>query len=51
MLGLKLFRTAKSVIARIESYAYSKKRQLVLRDQSVHNQVKFIQQLFGMAAF
>jgi IS6 family transposase len=50
MLGLKSFRTAKSIISGIEAVYIVKKGQLVLRDKSVQNQVKFIHQSFGMAA-
>ncbi|MEC1903556.1 IS6 family transposase, partial [Bacillus atrophaeus] len=50
MLGLKSFRTAKSILSGIEAMHIIKKGQLALRDKSVHNQVKFIHQLFGMAA-
>ncbi|CAM4305968.1 IS6 family transposase [Bacillus paramycoides] len=47
MLGLKSFRTAKS----IEAMHIIKKGQLILRDKSVQNEMKFIHQLFGMAAY
>jgi transposase-like protein len=50
MLGLKSLRTAKRIIAGLEAMHIIKKGQLALRDKSVHNQVKFIHQLFGMAA-
>ncbi|AZV43330.1 transposase [Peribacillus asahii] len=50
MLGLKSFRTATSILSGIEAMHIIKKGQLALRDKSVHNQVKFIHQLFGMAA-
>ncbi|MCM3196922.1 IS6 family transposase [Priestia megaterium] len=50
MLGLKSFRTAKSILSRIEAMPIIKKGQLALPDKSVQNQVKFIHQLFGMAA-
>ena len=50
MLGLKSFRTAKSILSGIEAMHIIKKGQLALRDKSVHNKVKFIHQLFGMAA-
>jgi hypothetical protein len=50
MLGLKSFRTAKSILSGIEAMHIIKKGQLALRDKSVQNQVKFIHQLFGMAA-
>jgi IS6 family transposase len=46
MLGLKSFRTAKSIISGIEAMHMVKKEQLVLREKSVQNQVKFIHQLF-----
>lgn len=50
MLGLKSFRTATSIISGIEAIHMIKKGQLVLRDKSVRNQMKFIYQLFGMVA-
>jgi len=50
MLGLKSFRTAKFIISGIETMHIVKKGQLVLRDKSVQNQVRFIHQLFGIAA-
>ncbi|RAS77555.1 IS6 family transposase [Priestia endophytica] len=50
MLGLKSFRTAKSIISGLEAMHIIKKGQLALQDKSVQNQVKFIHQLFGMAA-
>ncbi|EJQ55195.1 hypothetical protein IEU_05324 [Bacillus mycoides] len=50
MLGLKSFRTAKSILSVIEAMHSIKKGQLALRDKSVQNQVKFIHQLFGIAA-
>lgn len=50
MLGLKSFRTTTSIISGIEAMHIIKKVQLALRDKSVQNQVKFIPQLFGMAA-
>ncbi len=50
MLGLKSFRTAKSILSGIETMHSIKKGKLALRDKSVQNQVKFIQQLFGIAA-
>ena len=50
MLGLKSFRTATSIISGIEAMHMVKKGQLVLRDKSVQNQVKFIHQLFGITA-
>jgi transposase-like protein len=50
MLGLKSFRTAKSILSGIEAMHIIKKGQLALPDKSVKNQVKFIHQLFGMAA-
>jgi len=48
MLGLKSFRTAKSILSGIEAMHIIKKGQLILRDKSVQNEVKFIHQLFGM---
>lgn len=50
MLGLKFFCTAKSILSWIEAMHIIKKGQLVLRDKSAQNQVKFIHQLFGMDA-
>jgi transposase, IS6 family len=50
MLGLKSFRTAKSILSGIEAMHIIKKGQLALRDKSVQIQVKFIHQLFEMAA-
>jgi IS6 family transposase len=50
MLGLKSFRTARSIISGIEAMHMAKKGQLVLRDKSVQNQVTFIHQLFGITA-
>ncbi|MEK5246641.1 IS6 family transposase [Bacillus sp. FSL R9-9530] len=50
MLGLKSFRTAKSILSGIEAMHIIKKGQLILRDKSVKNEVKFIHQLFGMTA-
>lgn len=49
MLGLKSFRTAKSIISGIEAMHIIKKGQLILRDKSVQNEMKFIHQLSGMA--
>lgn len=50
MLGLKSFHTAKFILFGIEAMHIIKKGQLTLRDKSVQNQVKFIHQLFGIAA-
>lgn len=50
MLGLKSFRTVKSILSGIEAMHIIKKGQFTLQDKSVQNQVKFIHQLFGMAA-
>jgi hypothetical protein len=50
MLGLKIFCTAKSILSGIEGMHINKKGQIALRDKSVQNQVKFIHQLFEMAA-
>ncbi|MFP3668427.1 IS6 family transposase [Priestia sp. SIMBA_032] len=50
MLGLKFFRTATSILSGIEAMHMIKKGQLVLQDKPVQNQVKFIHQLFGIAA-
>jgi len=49
-LGLKSFDTATSILSGIEAMHMVKKGQLVLLDKSVQNQVKFIHQLFGIAA-
>ena len=49
MLGLKSFRTARSILSRIEVMHIIKKGQLTLQDKSGQNQVKLIHQLFGMA--
>ncbi|MGE6551765.1 IS6 family transposase [Bacillus mycoides] len=49
MLGLKSFRTAKSILSGIEAMHIIKKVQLILRDKSFQNEVKFIHKLFGMA--
>lgn len=46
MLGLKSFRTAKSIIDGIESMHMVKKGQLILRDKCVQNQIKLIYQMF-----
>ncbi|PGO94083.1 IS6 family transposase, partial [Bacillus cereus] len=48
--GLKSFRTATSILSGIEAMHMLKKGQLVLLDKSVQYQVKFIHQLFGIAA-
>ena len=50
MLGLKSFRTAKSILLGIEAMQIIKKDQLALQDKSVQNKMKFIFQLFGIAA-
>ncbi|EJS45667.1 IS6 family transposase [Bacillus cereus] len=50
MLGLKSFRTATSILSGIEAMHIIKKGQLILRNKSVQNEIKFIHQLFGMAA-
>jgi transposase-like protein len=50
MLGLKSYRTATSIISGIEAMHMVKKGQFILLDKSVQNQVKFIHQLFGIAA-
>ncbi|MGN7198470.1 DDE-type integrase/transposase/recombinase, partial [Bacillus mycoides] len=49
MLGLKSFRTAKSILSGIEAMHMIKKEQIALRNQSVQNQKEFIHQLFGLA--
>lgn len=50
MLGLKSFSTATSVISGIEAMHMIKKRQLISRDKSAQNQIKFIHELFGITA-
>ena len=50
MLGLKSFHTATSIISGIKAMHIIKKRQFTSWNQSVQNQVKFIHQLFGIAA-
>ncbi|PEI94101.1 IS6 family transposase, partial [Bacillus pseudomycoides] len=50
MLGLKSFRTATPIISGIEAMHMVKKGQLILLDKPLQNQVKFIHQLFGIAA-
>nr|WP_269765885.1 hypothetical protein [Domibacillus aminovorans] len=50
MLGLKSFRTAKQIIYGVEAMHMLKKKQLLLRDNSVQNQITFIHQLFGLSA-
>lgn len=50
MLGLKSFRTAKSIFSGIEAMHVIKKGQLASPGKSVQNQMKFIHQLFGIAA-
>lgn len=50
MLGLKSFHTATSIISGIEAMHIIKKGQFTSWNQSVQNQVKFIHQLFGIAA-
>ncbi|WP_231373273.1 IS6 family transposase [Bacillus sp. 37MA] len=49
MLGLKSFRTAKRIIYGVEAMHMLKKKQLLLRDNSVQNQITFIHQLFGLS--
>jgi len=46
MLGLKSFRTAKSILSGIEAMHIIKKGQLILRDKSVKDEMRFIHQLF-----
>ncbi|PER09554.1 IS6 family transposase, partial [Bacillus cereus] len=46
MLGLKSFRTAKSILSGIEAMHIIKKGQLILWDKSVQDEIKFIHQLF-----
>ncbi len=50
MLGLKSFRTAKQIIYGVEAMHMLKKKQLLLKDNSVQNQITFIHQLFGLSA-
>ncbi len=50
MLGLKSFRTATCILARVEAMHMIKKEQIDLRDQPVQNQKPFIHQLFGLTA-
>lgn len=50
MLGLKSFHTATSIISGIEAMHIIKKRQLTSWNHSAQNRVKFIHQLFGIAA-
>ncbi len=50
MLGLKSFHIAKSILSGIEAMHIIKKGQPILRDKCVQNEMKFIHQLFGMAA-
>lgn len=50
MLGLKSFRTAKSILSGIEVMHIIRKGQLTLQDKSGQNQVEFIHQLIRMAA-
>ena len=50
MLGFKSFRTATSIISGLEAMHIIKKEQLVLLDKSAQNQVRFVHQLFGIAA-
>lgn len=49
MLGLKSFRTTKSILSGIGAMQIIKKGQLILPDKSVQNEMKFIHQLFRMA--
>lgn len=49
MLGLKSFQTAKKVRSDMEAMHMVKKGQLLLRDKSVQNQVKFIYQLWDLS--
>ncbi len=49
-MGYSSFRTAKSTINGIETLRMIYKKQLDIADNSVQNQVEFINQLFGMAA-
>lgn len=48
MLGLKSYRTAKSILSGIEAMHIIKKGQLALGTSLSKNQVKFIHQLFVM---
>jgi transposase, IS6 family len=50
MLGFKSYETATSILSGIEAMYMMKKGQLLLQEKSVQNQMKFIHQLFGIAA-
>jgi len=50
MLGFKSYKTSASILSGVEAMHIIKKGQLILRDKSVQNEMKFIHQLFGMAA-
>jgi transposase-like protein len=50
MLGFKSFDTAISILSGVEAMHMIKKEQINLQDQSVQNQIQFINKLFGLAA-
>jgi transposase-like protein len=50
MLGFKSFDTAISILSGVEAMHMIKKEQIDLQDQSVQNQIQFINNLFGLAA-
>jgi transposase-like protein len=50
MLGFKSFDTAISILSGVEAMHMIKKEQIELEDQSVQNQIQFINNLFGLAA-
>nr|CBW44191.1 IS240 transposase [Bacillus cereus VPC1401] len=50
MLGLKSFDTAISILSGVKAMHMIKKEQINLRNQSIQHEMKFIHQLFGMAA-
>lgn len=49
MLGLKSFRTTKSILSGIGAMHTIKQVQPILPDKSVQNEMNFIHQLFRMA--
>jgi transposase-like protein len=50
MLGFKSFDTAISILSGVEAMHMIKKEQINLQDQSVQNQIQFINKLFDLAA-
>jgi transposase-like protein len=50
MLGFKSFDTAISILSGVEAMHMIKKEQIDLQDQSIQNQIQFINNLFGLAA-